>query len=58
MSGSSFFFFDDWFIGSTVMSRGVPKEISNLTHLFNYNDIESLKTLVNKFKKHNIACIY
>ena len=51
-----FFSFDDWFIGSTVMSRGVPKEISNLTHLFNYNDIESLKTLVNKFK-NNIACI-
>ena len=51
-----FFSFDDWFIGSTVMNKGVPKEISNLTLSFKYNDIESLKTLVKKFK-NDIACI-
>lgn len=51
-----FFSFDDWFIGSTVMNRGVPKEISNLTLSFKYNDIESLKTLVKKFK-NDIACV-
>ncbi|MBS1488883.1 MAG: glutamate-1-semialdehyde 2,1-aminomutase [Bacteroidetes bacterium] len=40
-----FFSFDDWFIGSTVMRKGVPEEISRLTLHFNYNDIDSLKRL-------------
>lgn len=44
-----FFSFDDWFIGATVMNKGVPKEISQLTVKFNYNSIESLQAL---FKTH------
>lgn len=40
-----FFSFDDWFIGSTVVSRGVPEEISKLTVSFHYNDIASLERL-------------
>lgn len=40
-----FFSFDDWFIGSTVMQRGVPDEAKNLTLKFNYNDINSLQLL-------------
>ena len=51
-----FFSFDDWFIGSTMMNRGVPKEISNLTLTFEYNNIESLKKLVKKFK-NQISCV-
>ena len=39
----------DWFIGSTVMDAGVPREVKNLTLRFNYNDIESCKDLINKF---------
>lgn len=51
-----FFSYDDWFIGDTVINRGVPEEISKLTVNFKFNDIESLKEL---FQKHNdqIACV-
>ena len=44
-----FFSFDDWFIGDTEMSRGVPSEISNFTLRFDFNDIESLKQLFNRY---------
>ncbi len=40
-----FFSFDDWFIGSTVMSKGTLKETSTFTIKFHYNDIESLRRL-------------
>ncbi len=52
----SFFSYDDWFIGDTVMNRGVPKDISDLTLQFSYNDIESVKTLFEKYKDQ-IACL-
>jgi glutamate-1-semialdehyde 2,1-aminomutase len=44
-----FFSFDDWFIGSTVMNRGALDESSNYTLKFNYNNINSLKNLFDKF---------
>jgi len=44
-----FFSFDDWFIGSTVMQRGIPEEVQNLTLKFNYNNIESLQLLFDKY---------
>ena len=34
----------DWFIGSTSRNKGVPEAVSDLTHTFNYNDLDSLKT--------------
>lgn len=40
-----FFSFDDWFIGSTVVNRGVPEESSMFTLKFKYNDIASLEAL-------------
>ena len=51
-----FFSFDDWFIGSTVVDRGVPKDIKKLTITFKYNDIESLKRIVKKYK-NRISCV-
>ena len=33
----------DWYIGSTSRNSGVPKAVSGLTHLFEYNNIDSLK---------------
>ncbi len=51
-----FFSYDDWFIGSTVMNRGVPSEISNLTLKFNYNDIASLERLFSEYPDQ-IACV-
>ena len=32
----------DWFIGSTSRNKGVPKEISDLTKTFAFNDLQSL----------------
>lgn len=44
-----FYSYDDWFIGSTVMSKGVPEEISKFTLKFNFNNIDSLKTLFEQY---------
>lgn len=35
----------DWFIGSTVVDRGVPDEVKELTLQFQYNNIDSLTAL-------------
>jgi len=40
-----FFSVDDWFIGSTDMSGGIPDAIRRLTVKFTYNDPESLAAL-------------
>ena len=47
-----FFSFDDWFIGSTKVPRGVTEETRKLTKQFHYNDIQSLKTQINRFKNN------
>ena len=52
----SFFSYDDWFIGDTVMSAGIPAEIKNLTLQFSYNNIESVKDVFEKYKGQ-IACL-
>src|SRR6185437_16505258 len=51
-----FFSFDDWFIGSTVMARGVPEAVGAYTLAFDYGDIASLERL---FAEHpgEIACV-
>ncbi len=51
-----FFSYNDWYIGSTEISAGIPQVIQDLTVKFNFNDIESVKTL---FKNHpgQIACV-
>ncbi|MCG3773363.1 MAG: Glutamate-1-semialdehyde 2,1-aminomutase [Nitrospira sp.] len=41
-----FFSFDDWFIGTTAMDRGIPAAACSSTLLFDYGDIESMKTLL------------
>ena len=52
----SFFSYDDWFIGDTVMNKGVPEDISNLTVQFSYNDAESVRNLFETYKDQ-IACL-
>lgn len=37
-----FFATDDWFIGTTPMSAGVPDALSRLTAQFDYNDLHSV----------------
>ncbi len=47
----------DWYIGSTARWLGVPKSTRDLTHTFSYNDIESLNTVLNKYKNEFAAVI-
>jgi len=47
--GHPFYSYDDWFIGSTAASHGVPSEISELTVSFDHCSSESLLAL---FEKH------
>ncbi|MEI8083745.1 MAG: aminotransferase class III-fold pyridoxal phosphate-dependent enzyme, partial [Actinomycetes bacterium] len=35
----------DWYIGSTTRNDGVPRAVRELTHRFNYNNLESLAAL-------------
>jgi glutamate-1-semialdehyde aminotransferase len=51
-----FYSYDDWFIGKTACSRGVPEEIPNLSVTFTGCDLDSLDAL---FRKHpgEIACV-
>jgi glutamate-1-semialdehyde 2,1-aminomutase len=51
-----FFSVDDWFIGTTEMSAGIPKVIQDLTVQFHYNDIHSVETLFNLYPGR-IACL-
>jgi len=52
-----FFSYDDWFIGSTVMQRGIPEEMRSLTLTFNYNNIDSLKQLFDNYPGQIAAVI-
>jgi glutamate-1-semialdehyde 2,1-aminomutase len=51
-----FFSYDDWFIGSTSVKRGIPKTIQNLTKTFDFNNIESLEKLLKKYP-NKFACV-
>lgn len=51
-----FFSSEDWFIGSTPVSGGIPRVIQDLTVKFRYNDIESVKALFDKYPGR-IACV-
>ena len=52
----SFFSYDDWFIGDTVMNCGIPQDIKNLTLDFSYNDIASVRKIFEEHKG-DIACL-
>ena len=54
-SSDAFNAIHDWFIGSTVITRGIPKEIQALTLTFNYNDLESCQNLFDLYPGQ-IAC--
>lgn len=41
-----FFSYDDWFIASTPLTRGIPQETIEKTKTFRYNDIASLEALI------------
>ena len=47
----------DWFIGSTTRHKGVPRAVRDLTHPFVYNDLGSLKKLLDEHKGEFAAVI-
>jgi glutamate-1-semialdehyde 2,1-aminomutase len=44
----------DWYIGSTTRDEGVPQCVKDLTHKFEYNNLNSLEKI---FQKQQIACV-
>ena len=46
----------DWYIGSTTRSLGVPQSTRDLTHVFTYNDIDSLNKIFLEYTD-NIAAV-
>lgn len=51
-----FFSYDDWFIGSTPITRGIPQDSIEKTKQFRYNDIASLEDLINRYPGE-LACV-
>jgi glutamate-1-semialdehyde aminotransferase len=51
-----FYSYDDWFIGTTPCSKGVPEEFSQLSVTFDGCNIESLRELFKKYP-NQIACV-
>ncbi len=52
-----FFSVDDWFIGTTDMSAGIPDAITNLTIKFHYNDLDGVRALFEKYPNQS-ACLF
>ncbi|MBN4081844.1 glutamate-1-semialdehyde 2,1-aminomutase [bacterium AH-315-C07] len=52
-----FFSYDDWFIGSTVVTKGIQEEVQKLTLSFKYNNIGSLEDLFNNYPSQIAAVI-
>ena len=51
-----FFSVDDWFIGTTDMSSGIPNDTVEKTVRFSYNDLPSLESLFAE-NDDSIACV-
>lgn len=51
-----FLSYDDWFIGSTPLTKGIPEFETNNTKMFNFNNIESLEKLFAEYP-NQIACV-
>lgn len=51
-----FFSYDDWFIGSTPLTLGIPKSDIENTKIFNFNNITSLEKLFIEYPTQ-VACV-
>jgi glutamate-1-semialdehyde 2,1-aminomutase len=51
-----FLSYDDWFIGSTAITRGIPRETIEKTKTFRFNDIASLESVTHQYSG-KIACV-
>jgi glutamate-1-semialdehyde 2,1-aminomutase len=52
----NFFSYDDWFIATTPVDRGIPADTRALSVGFSYNDLASVEALF-RDKNHDIACL-
>ncbi len=52
-----FFSYDDWFIGDTPLTLGIPEQHAGLTLNFRYNDPDSLAALFQKYPDQIAAVI-
>jgi glutamate-1-semialdehyde 2,1-aminomutase len=52
-----FFSVDDWFIGTTAMTAGIPETVRQLTVQFHYNDLASAKALFDQYPQRIAAFI-
>ncbi len=55
-SDHPFFTYDDWFIGTTPMDKGIPEENKSSSLTFKYNNLQSLQELFEKYP-NEIACV-
>jgi glutamate-1-semialdehyde 2,1-aminomutase len=46
----------DWYVGTTSRNGGVPEAIRNLTHKFEYNNLDSVHKIFNEYSGQ-VACI-
>lgn len=51
-----FFSYNDWFIGTTPMTAGIPPGPNSLTLRFNYNDLAGVRALFEQYPGR-IACL-
>jgi glutamate-1-semialdehyde 2,1-aminomutase len=52
-----FFSYDDWFIGSTTVQRGIPESIRQDTLLFDFNDAAGLERLLSQHRGRVAAVV-
>ncbi|MFE9780064.1 glutamate-1-semialdehyde 2,1-aminomutase [Streptomyces sp. NPDC005775] len=55
-AGHPFFSVDDWFIGTTPMSAGVPAAVNELTVAFPYGDLAATQELLARYQDE-VACL-
>ncbi|MFC4001650.1 glutamate-1-semialdehyde 2,1-aminomutase [Prauserella oleivorans] len=51
-----FFSTDDWFIGTTAMSAGIPEQVTGLTVSFPYGDLAATEELLGRYDGQ-VACL-
>ncbi|MFF6998938.1 glutamate-1-semialdehyde 2,1-aminomutase [Streptomyces sp. NPDC008313] len=51
-----FFSVDDWFIGTTAMSAGIPEQVGELTVSFPYGDLAATEELLTRYEGE-VACL-
>lgn len=51
-----FFSVDDWFIGTTAVNAGIPQSVRDLTVTFQFNNLESVKSMFNQYAGQ-LACL-